>query len=372
MKPPTLIDALYKMTFRPEPVSNWQSNIEMRHAIEAARNHRFVADERMSGFMAELANAAFMKVGLKHQSPLNNRIADSLRVQSRLPHETIWIEYNLREYQRRSFELRQPGGYYDPKENPLYEGWLIQQHPKIDTACIMHLFTHSDDADMKGYHYWTFPFAFGWCCDDSPLPWRLSVPGFVTDSKKSVHSATILAGLHGYTRDNVGLVLSPLICNPARGKGMADVYADLMREWTGTIRRVWALLATIDNLPLAYGQVRQSKGFLARGRIRKFLDHKTITLNIPAKKDTRVIARKAIAVAHRARHEVRGHWRNDWRHPPSSRCNPHLWESVDEGADHIVCALCSGRQVYVHKHERGDASLGYVTHDYKLKHETVR
>jgi hypothetical protein len=117
-------------------------------------------------------------------------------------------------------------------------------------------------------------------------------------------------------------------------------------------------------------EVRQSKGFLARGRIRKFLDHKTITLYVPTRKSTRLIARQAIAMAHRKRHEVRAHWRDDWRNPPSKRCNPHIWVSIDDEADHIRCELCSGLQIYIHKHERGDATLGYVTHDYKVKHET--
>jgi hypothetical protein len=62
------------------------------------------------------------------------------------------------------------------------------------------------------------------------------------------------------------------------------------------------------------------------------------------------------------KHEVRGHWRNDWRNPPSKHCNPHIWKTVDDNADLIVCKLCHGRRFYIHKHKRGDASLSYVTH----------
>jgi hypothetical protein len=178
-----------------------------------------------------------------------------------------------------------------------------------------------------------------------------------------------LAGLRNYERENVNCVRSPLIVDPV--KSQETEYRYLLQEWTGSLRRVWALLATIDNLPLTYGQVRQSKGFLGRGRIRKFLDHTTITLNIPAKVDTRVLARKVIAIAHRKRHSVRSHWRDDWRNVPSKRCNPHLWECVDDNADLIRCETCRGQQMFIHQHERGDASLGYVTHDYKVTHGKV-
>jgi hypothetical protein len=360
---PTLIDEIYRISFRPERQMGWRSNAEMRHALEAAK--RFViADDRTAGFMAELANESFVKAGI--HNPIVPRIADSLRVQSRLPFPSIWIEYPLRAYQARSCELRGTLSDNTPELQPLREGWLIQQHPKIDTACIMHLFTQDDKTDHQGHAIWTFPFAFAWCCDDSPLPWRLSVKHQV----KSETMSAVLVGLQNYDRDNVGCVRSPLITDPNRDHG--EAYEYLFSEWMGVVRRVWALLATIDNLPITRGEVRQSKGFLARGRIRKFLDHQTITLNIPQKTDTRVLARKAIAIAHRKRHEVRAHWRDDWRFPPSKRCNPHLWEFMNENdLDHIRCDLCGGRQIHVKLHERGDAALGYVTHNYAIKHPTT-
>ena len=45
---------------------------------------------------------------------------------------------------------------------------------------------------------------------------------------------------------------------------------------------------------------------------------------------------------------------------------------MDDNADLIQCTACHGRQIYIHKHERGDATLGYVTHDYLLKHEVAK
>jgi hypothetical protein len=366
MKPaPTLIDTLYRLSFRPETNSGWKSNLSMRNALLSAR--RFVVDAPMSAFMAELANEPFLRAG--RGSPLVPRIADSLRVSARLPHEAIWIEYSLHAYQTRANALR---GMSQPNlhETPMREGWLIQQHPTIDSAHIMHLFTDDTRPDEHGFQLWTFPFAFAWCSDDNPLPWQLTVAlrHEPDPDSEPLYASAVLVGLGDYNRDNVGYVRSPLIDDP-QYRANVHAYSYLLEEWTGVIRRVWALLATIDHLPLTKGEVRQSKGFLARGRIRKFLDHTTITLNIPGKRDTRVLARKVIALAHRKRHEVRAHWRDDWRHPPGRSCNPHLWEIVDDQADHIRCELCGGRQTYIRKHERGDASLGYVTHDYAVHHD---
>lgn len=357
MKPTTLFDAVYRLSFKNKLVNGWRSNADMRHALQSTR--RFVADDAMGSFMADLANEAF----LKHQGTgFNVKICDSLRVQSRLPHEAVWIEYPLRAYQARSHEIRGMPPIV-PSEIPAVEGWLIQQHPKLDTACVMHLFTSSEFPDEKGYDTWTFPFSFGWSCDDTPMPWRDVILNTVDED---TFSSEFLVGMRGYKTRSTGVVRSSLIDDPS--PIYQEVYVNMLREWTGIIRRVWSLLATIDNLPLSFGTTRTPKGFLAQHRIRPYLEHQTITLSIPARTRTKVLARRLIAMAHRKRHEVRGHWRDDWRNPPG-KCRPHVWECVGEDSDTIECTGCRGRQIYVHKHERGDASIGYVTHDYRLKHE---
>jgi hypothetical protein len=322
---PLLIDLIYRATFNKETVPGWQSNIDMRHALERAK--RFIADRRMSAFMADLAHESFLKnVRLPK---LNCRICDSLRVSSRLPHDAIWIEYYLYAYQERLRAIQELAQENTPKLSLWKEGWLIQQHPKIDTAYTLHVFTQEPkgNADESEVYPWTFPFAFAWCCDDSPLPWRVSIdPGVYNVPDKVICPISeYLTGITGYKRDNVGCIQSPLIVGL---KPEDDEYnAHLLGEWRGVLREVWSLLATIDHLPIIKNDVRQTKGFLAQHRIRKFLSHQSIALNIPAKKDTRVVARQAIAITHRKRHEVRGHWRDDWRNPPSQLCNPHLWEN---------------------------------------------
>lgn len=358
---PTLLDEVYRLACRNKTNPGWKDNTKVRHALERAR--RFVVDDQMSSFMADLSNESFIKAG--EPNPLSNRIADSIRVQARLPYDAIWVEYNLRAYQKRANEIhRRPP--LQPDECPWREGWLIQQHPNIDTAYILHIWTQNapdDPLERDGFSMWTFPFAFAWCADDSPLPWRGTVS---TPSHKT--ASPMITGIGGYFRDNVNCVQSPLINDPFRHEEILPAYSELLTEWSGVVRRVWAFLATINDMPTTYGTVRQTKGFLARGKIRKFLDHSTITLNIPARKDARVLARQLIAIAHRKRHPVRAHWREDWRYPPAKQCK-HLWEIMDDKADRIECSLCHGRETYIHKHERGDATLGFVTHSYHVTHK---
>jgi len=360
MKPQTLIDAIYRASFRPQPVPGWVSNLAMQKVLVSAQ--RFIVDDAMGAFMADLANVAFMDKSTLGK-PKAVRVANSLRVSARLPHEAIWIEYPLHAYQMRRHEIR-PEGPYPPNldEIPTREGWLIQQHPQIETAYIMHLFTAGGVVDEFGFTMWTFPFAYGWCADDSPLPWWPMM-------NVGEYRSSLVVGLPGYRQDNVSIVHSPLLEIPSASR--SELLSELLIEWTGVLRRVWSLLATIDNIPMRQSETRVSKGFLARGQIRKYLSHRTITLNVPARASINVLARKLIATAHRKRHPVRGHWRDDWRHPPSSQCQPHLWQIMDDEADHIECAACHGRQTFIHKHERGDAALGYVTHDYKVVHEEI-
>ena len=55
----------------------------------------------------------------------------------------------------------------------------------------------------------------------------------------------------------------------------------------------------------------------------------------------KALARKAVTMMRRRAHQVRGHWRDDWRHP--------------------------GQKIWVKEHQRGDASLGFVLHDYTVE-----
>ena len=347
-KAPTLIDTIYRTSFSREPINGWRSNKAMRDVLTTAR--RFVLDEPMSEFLAVLSWESFVKAS----KPMRARIIEHLRMGSRLPHPVTWIEYGLRASMRKRAELS--GEAFKPGEVSEREGWLLIQHPQIDTAFELILFVSDDKPDEHGFYAWTFPVSYAWVADDeTPMPYRLW---------NAENGAAAACGLVGYKSDRVGLInKSRLIETPDAN----EYVASLVREWAGVMRRVFTLLATINDLPIAITDVRQSKGFVARNDYRKYLHHKTITLTIPAK-EYRKVAKGVLAIAHRRAHGVRGHWRKDWRHPLSAFCE-HAFSADDK---HMTCTICKGRKSWIPEHQRGDASRGLVLHDYEVKHESER
>jgi hypothetical protein len=346
-KPPTLIDKLYKMSFRNASIPGWRSNAAIRERLAAAE--RFVLSDRMSAFTADLALQGFLGATRSGNRGLQLKLAEQLRVSARLPHKVTWVEYNLRAASSRVSEIlgRPP---LEPGEVPDREGWLLERHPDLDHACRVHLFNDSSVTDKFGFDTWSFPIAFGWTTSDQPLPWRV-----------------ILTGLRGYSTPLLDIIESDLLIDPRTID--RDMVKKLIVEWAGVVRRMWALLATINDIPVVMTEVKQSRGFLGKGQIRKFLSHQVVTLDVPQRTDARKLARKVLALARRRAHQVREHFRADWRRPPSKQCpalvahGAHFW-----GTDN-VCTECHGHRIIVHEHQRGDASLGFVTRSYSVEHK---
>ena len=357
---PTLIDTLYRASFRNMRNPGWTDNSLWREALRKAK--RFVLDDEMSTFLGELGTRAFVSSRSSlnaeppkhHMMAVRNRKAEAMRMGARLPSEITWIEYNLRKCQIRSNELL--GRAIKPLEIPEREGWLLMRHPKLETAFRAHIISHDPTVDHEdGFDTWVFPVALAWTADtDSVIPWRA-----IPFSERSAAPSEMSTGLQGYETDRAGFVFSDLIKTPNK----PELVANLLREWSGVQRRMWALLATINDLPVELREVRPAKGFVAKGAYRKFLDHRTVTLTVPAKMYTKVI-RKALAIAHRRGGPVREHWRRDWRRPLSALCE-HDW-----GADekHMFCTHCNGRKIWVIEHTRGDTTRGFVSHDFRVTH----
>jgi hypothetical protein len=137
-------------------------------------------------------------------------------------------------------------------------------------------------------------------------------------------------------------------------------------ESRGDVRTIVSILALINEVPIIETPTEQKGSFRGPGGvIRKYLTNKTVTINIPAKKPINQV-RRILAKAsksHKARHEVRGHWRtivhksDHWR----KKENPD-GTIVDE-----FIAAGQLERVWVTSHERGDAAYGYVKHDYKVE-----
>jgi hypothetical protein len=128
-------------------------------------------------------------------------------------------------------------------------------------------------------------------------------------------------------------------------------------------RVLWALLATINDLPVTIEHVEPSRGYIMRGSYRKFVTHSIVHLTVPETRWRKLLTTTASLLRRRA-HQVRGHWRNDWRKPLSKACDHEF------NAD-LICRRCGGHKIWIAEHQRGDASIGFVTHDYSVEHEPI-
>ena len=377
-KPPTLIDSIYQLACQKEQHWGWVSNSAMRRALFSAR--RFVLDDEMSAFLGNLATEAFIAkkadgidgAAIGKTPPSMVAAAEQMRISARAPHHATWVEFNLRKSLQRSQEVKgRPPLNVD--DCPLTEGWLIEQHPQLDYAFRCHLFFSSDKEDSKGFDHWVFPFCYGWTVNDQPLPWKEVMPevrGVGSMTGQDMTKSEIFTGLIGYKTDKIDIVESNLLVDiPADmdGQGGRQHLINLLAEWSGAMRRVLAFLATINDVPVLHKEVRASRGFMANRNYHRFLDHKVITLHVPQTSDLRKMARYIVAAVRRRAHQVRGHWRADWRFPGTRDC-PHLW-SLHPESDSLQQCGCGARRFWIHEHQRGDASLGFVTHDYNVTHE---
>ena len=193
------------------------------------------------------------------------------------------------------------------------------------------------------------PVSIVWCTDDAPLPWR-KIRLWQNEQDDST-----LCMLKGYQSTQVGWTFT-------YDEGLSAPMMKAMGRWaikpTIPCRDIWTLLATINDLPVIVERIEPSRGYVSRGSYKKFLTHSVIHLTVP---ETRwyKIARKISALIRRRAHQVRGHWRTDWHARPTKGCG-HDWDV------NMKCKLCGGHKLWIAEHQRGDASLGFVTHDYDV------
>lgn len=191
------------------------------------------------------------------------------------------------------------------------------------------------------------PVGFMWSSADIPLPWpQLPFTPAAADGTPMTVSESAL-WCRGYVHPGVGLRAVTECEVPPIDKLAPEQLNYLMSDLSGRLQPIWAFLSTFNRTPIIGERKVENtnRGFVARGRYRKFLDHRIITLYVPAKTDTRKLARRVLTELRRRAHQVRGHFRDDWHKPKGNK------------------------SIWVGEHQRGDASLGFVTHDHVVKHE---
>jgi hypothetical protein len=328
---PTFADMVLRESFRKK---NPHVPTSIRQPLAEAR--RFVLDDTASAFLADLAHANF---GVKAKHSRIIRAMEASRVLARLPHRVCWIEYNPRIEHARTLaaypEFKNPDGtdhtMDDVEETTTKSGWLLRQEEEtLFRASIFSLQKWDDKIILPVM----MPYDFVWTTDDQPLPYK---PSKEADDNYFRNMAHLATGIPHYDTRSIGYTPNE------RGEDFTlEQKHETVLELAGELRRILTLLAAINDIPIGVKHVTQSHGFVAQGRYRKFLSHSIITLTLPKGRDPQQVARAIIAMARRRAHQVRGHWRRDWRH--------------------------EGNRIWVHEHQRGDASLGFVTHDYKVEH----
>jgi hypothetical protein len=355
---------------------------KMFMASKIAQARKFILGDDMSAHMADLAYASLLTCKTAEKARL---LLDSMRMMSRLPHPVTWIEYNFAAKARRAVEEYGAGIDLDPAELPDRNGWLLLQHPQLETAfmaieCSSHAWNPERMGRIDGRRVKTeYPnanaLAWTWRVDQGSPPWPtpdIDFPGtFYRDvegkeTKVKPTFAGLLTGVLEYQTDTVSVTINPAYDPVIMQEYVKQEGQHTLREMVSDLRYLWALLATINCLPVTVSDViHQDHGYVAHGRWRRFVDHKIIHLTIPVKRYRRV-AREAIAITRRRATMVRAHLRKDWRHPLSPLCDGHELEVIGNA---LRCKHCGGQRINVKAHPRGDASLGWVTNDYTVEHE---
>jgi hypothetical protein len=327
---PTLADAAIRESFRGHTVPK-----EIGPRIAAAR--RFVLDKEASRFLSDLAHASFVGGGKETIEHLN-----MARQLARLPHQNTWIEYDARAFRTRTMETF-PDMRYTESNNfgagpsaPIDEvvprlGWLMETHPQLETAFQLTLV-----ADGGSSLIFTMPYYYGWTTDDTIPPWPSSMN---TSNPEAYSDSGAATGVWAFNVPQV-------VCSwaPWARQYSSETCMKLIKENLGELRFAWALLAAINDVPISLRHVEESKNsYFAKGKYRNFLSHSIISINIPKDRDPIKMARRVIELCRKRAHQVRGHWRRDWRH--------------------------EGNRIWVKEHQRGDAALGFVTHDYNIHHD---
>lgn len=349
MKGVILADLVLRESFRKHSI---QVPASIRTPLAEAR--RFVLDDAASRFLGDLAHAAF--TGEINEKTFD--LFDQIRKLARLPHKQIWIEFNQREEFKYTLEKYGERFYQNAPEEEIVKktAWLVSTISD-SMFCARPFVQLNDDSPQM------VPFNYLWTVDDTILtPGKTMEIPFTKADVKIEHlrakwgkfcweSATGLK-IEPLSHEGTDFFIPPTgFLNVGIGKNEVTEFCGtnslikLMRELRGDLRKLLALLAAINDVPIGVKHVVASKGFVAQGRYRKFFSHSIISINLPKGRDPQKFARQIIAAAKRRAHQVRGHWRRDWRHEDN--------------------------RIWIKEHLRGDISLGFVMHDYKVEHETI-
>jgi hypothetical protein len=348
---PLLADRLFKyVSAEPKKAliqvrDNGKAVADFRQFMKDAQ--RFALDDEMAAMLGDLGWAFFDRykphINTWGRSPEGDkeharvdRLLNDTRILSRLPFDNTWVEYNFRK--RFAAQKNNNPALFTPLDQvSSVVGYIMRKLPQSDTMFSATLVLDDEGIQTTVGGPIISPWAYVWSTsedDELPpgVPWmtpeqqaRISV-GFASSGEWTKYVRLVetwpltgsLANLSDYDRSRY------------------------IEEFGGELRYIWSLLATINDLPTRSEVVQPQRGYMCRGQIRKFFSYSIIHLHVPKDTTRTQLAKKVVVRTRQKAHRVRGHWRTNWRD-------------------------VNGPKIWVREHVAGDASLGWVYHDYSVE-----
>lgn len=152
------------------------------------------------------------------------------------------------------------------------------------------------------------------------------------------------------------------------------ILSEYLQQHAGEWRLALSILALMNARD--YIQVDRPAGSwgsrLVRGKTVPFLSHNTVRITLPREVAVRKLIRSVGHGLPKRRHEVGGYYANSHKHGdptcvrlPIIGCEKATYAAETPNLE--VCLICGHRRWWVKDHERGDASLGFVTKDYVVE-----
>lgn len=303
-----------------------------------------------------------------------------------LPFDTTWLEFDQHERVRIQHELGTSGPPQIDKISRRIGYLFRRRHPDIATSWRVEEVTGDDDPESVGMA--AHDLVFNPTMAEFELFVKERIPVEGTDPANL--AMDLLALCWGYTvKDDKSMKVLPhrdlmtraLPCinntlykpvmlmahTQDRRVKFEKSFAQSVYEGRGDIRFLVTALAMINYVPIRKVHVPRSGMYRKRLRNFQYLDYQTITIEAGRKRTERVVA-DALSfhegLVRRRAHEVRGHWRHYLATPRCAAYHEHVWEAMPSQRDE--CQRCGSMRRWIDRHTRGDATLGFVTHDYEV------
>lgn len=279
---------------------------------------------------------------------------------ARLPFDTCWIE--LDHHQRmRAVNRHLARSAMSLDETSREMGWLMVRDKTRPSRWFATEFVRlENDGDLGAI--WPNPIMyvldpegdpiFAASKGVTPITKELRLPEALPFSLLGIKTDNGQIALNEWSEFRVSALFEPMMRTLAQSREggiekFGEVVTEHFMETQGVLRFLITLLAAVNDVPVLYREV-ESRGGSRRVNMKAvpYLDHTVVSIKAPKTKPIDWLTKKLDGAAGRRkrRHEVRGHWRT----------------LVTK--DRTI----KGR-VWISAHERGDASLGYVKHQYVVE-----